>query len=213
MQRRSIIPFILAATGVLPGFWPTGAAAGQPIMVAPGLSVPMVPSADLSSVFLTTARKAVVLGHTGEAREALERAETRLLDRALPSPAAASLPDTQRAGLAIGTARRALAAHDRPAAIAAIDGALASAGRPQFAVAAAPLMNIAPAADRAPPLPQQQPVITRALLPGHWALQGARYVWIPPETKLRRVQSAGLVPGANVWHSGAYVWVPAHYEN
>jgi WXXGXW repeat (2 copies) len=71
---------------------------------------------------------------------------------------------------------------------------------------------IAPALPVLPP-PPPQPVITRALLPGHWALHGARYVWVPPDTTLRRVQSAGLVPGTYVWRNGAYVWVPTHYEN
>ncbi len=27
-------------------------------------------------------------------------------------------------------------------------------------------------------------VTTRALLPGHWALHGSNYVWVPPETRL-----------------------------
>jgi hypothetical protein len=214
MHRRSITPFILAATGILPGFW-LGAALAQPVdrparnitscdtrsVIALRLPVPLVPSADPPSVFLTAARSAVMVGRTGEAEEALERAETRLLDRTLPSPAA-SLPDNQQAVLAISAARRALAAHNRPATITAIDDALAAADRPQVAAAIAP----APAAPRAPP-PQQR-TITRALLPGRWALHGARYVWVPPETTLRRVQSAGLVPGAYVWRKGAYVWVP-----
>jgi hypothetical protein len=117
MQRRSITPFILAATGFLPGFWPTGAELAQPVDHPPS----NITSYDTRSV-------------------------------------------------------------------------------------------IAPALPLPPP-PPPQPVITRALLPGHWALRGARYVWVPPETTLRRVQSAGLVPGAYVWRNGAYVWVPTHYEN
>jgi WXXGXW repeat (2 copies) len=117
MHRRSITPFIFAATGILPGFWSTGAALAQPV--------------------------------------------TR--------PASNITP------------------HDARSVIA-------------------PALPV-------PPPPPPQPVITRALLPGHWALQGARYVWVPPETTLRRVQSAGLVPGAYVWRNGAYLWVPTHYEN
>ena len=69
---------------------------------------------------------------------------------------------------------------------------------------------VAPALPVPPP---PQPVMTRALLPGHWALDGARYVWIPPETRLRRVQSGEIVPGAYVWRNGGYFWVPAHYDN
>ena len=54
-------------------------------------------------------------------------------------------------------------------------------------------------------------LITRSLRPGHWALQGARSVWVPPETVLRRVQSVALIQGRYVWRNGAYVWVPTHY--
>jgi hypothetical protein len=55
-------------------------------------------------------------------------------------------------------------------------------------------------------------VITRALLPGHWALHGSNYVWVPPETRLRDVQTASLAQGGYVWRNGSYVWVPAHYK-
>jgi hypothetical protein len=232
MQRRSVISLALAATGILAALWLTGATQAQPVtrpasnttpydarsVIAPALPVPLVPSADPPFAFLTAARSAVVVGRTGKAQEALERAETRLLDRNLPS-AAAAVPDNQQAVLAIGAARRALAAHDRQAAIIAIDDALAAADRPEVTVATIPATIVPPPAVSlaTPPPPQpvitREPVITRALLPGHWALQGARYVWVPPETTLRRVQSAGLVPGAYVWRNGGYVWLPTHYEN
>jgi hypothetical protein len=77
-----------------------------------------------------------------------------------------------------------------------------------------PVSNIMPYDARsvmAPAPPPPPPAITRALLPGHWALHGARYVWVPPETTLRPVQSPEVVPGAYVWRNGAYVWVPARY--
>ena len=88
--------------------------------------------------------------------------------------------------------------------------------RVALAVAQAVAAPVFPSPSRQPEVQAQiqpEPVITRALLPGHWALHGARYVWIPPETTLRRVQSAGLVPGSYVWRNGAYVWVPTHYAN
>jgi hypothetical protein len=56
-------------------------------------------------------------------------------------------------------------------------------------------------------------VTTRALLPGHWALNGSDYVWVPPETRLRAVQAAPLVQGSYVWRNGSYVWEPMHYSN
>jgi hypothetical protein len=52
---------------------------------------------------------------------------------------------------------------------------------------------------------------TRALLPGHWALRGSNYVWVPPETMLREVRTAALVQGGYVWRNGSYVWAPTHY--
>jgi hypothetical protein len=52
---------------------------------------------------------------------------------------------------------------------------------------------------------------TRALLPGHWTLQGSNYVWVPAETRLREVQTLALVQGGYVWRNGSYVWVPAYY--
>jgi len=52
---------------------------------------------------------------------------------------------------------------------------------------------------------------TRALLPGHWTFYGSNYVWVPPETRLREVQTAALVQGGYVWRNGSYVWVPTHY--
>ena len=60
--------------------------------------------------------------------------------------------------------------------------------------------------------PPAAPTVTYALLPGHWALRGADYVWVPPERVLRPVQSGTLAPGRFVWRGGAYVWVPAHYD-
>ena len=234
MRRRSVSPLSLAFSGsLLAAVAPSPASQAQPAnrpasnitsldarsVIAPALPVPPVPSGDPPRAFLFAAREAVQRGLTGEAQEALERAETRLLDATLPVATAAT-PDRQQAVLAIGAARDALARLNRPAAVAAINGALAvtDPSRPRVALAVAQAVA-APVFPSPSPQPevqaqiQPEPVITRALLPGHWALHGARYVWIPPETTLRRVQSAGLVPGSYVWRDGAYVWVPTHYAN
>ena len=49
------------------------------------------------------------------------------------------------------------------------------------------------------PFPRRRrpvPAVTYALLPGHWPLDGARHVWVPPETSLRPAARAGaLRPG------------------
>jgi hypothetical protein len=68
-----------------------------------------------------------------------------------------------------------------------------------------PTPVIVPAA--LPPLPP----VTRALLPGHWQLQGAQYDWVPPETRLRVVEARPFIPSQNVWMGGRWVFVPTHY--
>ena len=79
-------------------------------------------------------------------------------------------------------------------------------------VFARPLLTPADTALAGQPQPPIS-VTTLALLPGHWALNGSDYVWVPPETRLRAVQAAPLVQGSYVWRNGSYVWVPMHYLN
>ena len=62
-------------------------------------------------------------------------------------------------------------------------------------------------------LPSPGPPVTHVLLPGHWQLEGARYLWVPPETTLRRVQPSSFVEGRYVWHGGDWHWVPAHLDD
>ena len=57
-----------------------------------------------------------------------------------------------------------------------------------------------------------QPMFTYALVPGHWQLDGTRYVWVPPDETPRPVQYWGWVGGEYVWRGGAWVWVSARYE-
>lgn len=170
--------------------------------IAPRLPAPPVGLGEPPRALLLAARAAVEGGRTGEAQEALERAETRLLDRSTV-PSRASVPDNARVVLDIGAARRALAARDRPATLRAIDDALAAldhapetmpveAAAPVAAPLAVPLFP--PAQAYAPP-----PVTTYALLPGHWTLRGATYEWTPPETMLRRVETQRAVQGRYVW--------------
>ena len=188
--------------------------------IAPALPSPAIPSADPPRTFLYAARRAVEAGRTGEAQEALERAETRLLDRVEPAPASARAYN-QQVVADIVSARRSLAARNRPAAVVAIDDALTAIGAPdQVARVDRPSVGGSPAAYAAtlpaavPYVSPAQPAITRALLPGHWRLRDdARYVWVPPETTLRRVQTSTLTAGTYVWRDGAYVWVPAHFDN
>jgi len=203
-------PVLAQPTPLLP---PTGAPAGngqQPYTgsaIATGPASPTLPTDAPPGVFLEAARTALRDGRPGEAQEALERAETRLVDRPI-APAQVNAPDSTLAVLDVGVARRALAMHDRSGAIRAIDDALAAsplAARPMppVPVASAPAAIPAPA----PPVP----AVTYALLPGHWQLDGARYVWVPPETSRRRVEDRPFVQGRYVWRGGAWTWVPSHF--
>lgn len=186
-------------------------------ITAPRLPESGTPSAGPPAAFLAAARRAVAAGRSGEAQEALERAETRLLDRPA-APGSGLQPDNRRAVLAIAAARRALAAQDRLGTVAAIDDALSPVGATQAAAAQVPTSAASPLvpAPRVQPVTPyavpDAPVITQALLPGHWALHGATYVWVPPDTRLRPVQPITPVPGSSVWQDGAYVWVPPHDE-
>jgi hypothetical protein len=166
---------------------------------------PSLPADEPRRAFLEAARRALEAGRIEEAREALERAETRLLN-APTAPVQASSPERQDAVLAIGEARRALAAHDRQGAIRAIDDALAAAtlGARVTTPSPPPVAPTQPAPD--------QPSVTYALLPGHWQLQGAQYVWVPPEIDPRPVAYWRFVQGRYVWRGGEWVWAPANYE-
>ena len=88
---------------------------------------PLVPENERPHAFLAAAWSAVDRGQSEEAQDALQRAEARLLDRAVAMNSAQK-PDDRRAVLGIGVARQALAAGDRPGALRAIDDACAAAG-------------------------------------------------------------------------------------
>ncbi len=183
--------------------------------VAPALPTPAVPPSDPPRAFLLAARSAAQAGRMGEAQEALERAETRLLDWTA-SPSGHSRTDDQRPVVDVAQARRALAADDRPGTLVAIDDALATIGGVVQTAPVAPtaLSRFSPPPSLPPPVPvaPPEPTITTALLPGRWALHGAKYAWVRPDSKPRPVQSVASVPGRYVWQDRAYGWVPPHAD-
>ena len=230
------LPVVLAA--IAPAVLAPHLAMAQPVLsasirstVKPPLPVPAVdPNAGPAS-FLIAARAAVERARFGEAQEALERAETRLLQGSAPVATAASFPDRQRIVSDITVAHRATIARDWPAALAAIDDALAALQSPSpvapLPAAAAPVplrsaagpVPLAPYAGSPyglaaplapPPLPRGPPSETYGLLPGHWQLEGARYVWVPPDSRLRRVVDTATVPNRYVWRGGRWVFEPQH---
>jgi hypothetical protein len=92
-------------------------------VIAPRLPTPSVGDDSSPRGFLQSAERAINLGRTGEAQEALERAESRLLDRDV-APSNAGQPSGQPLVAVVGDARRALAAGDRAGALRLIATAL-----------------------------------------------------------------------------------------
>ncbi len=90
--------------------------------IAPALPAPAA-AGDSARDYLIAARAAIAGGRTGEAQEALERAESRALDRDV-APSAAGQPAEGPVIAAIGEARQALSVGNAPAALAAIGAAL-----------------------------------------------------------------------------------------
>lgn len=84
------------------------------------------PGADTIRGLLAEARADLAAGHTGAAQEALERAETRALDRSIPV-GTERVPAQDPLVSAVNQARAALAAGDLQGAAAIINGALQSA--------------------------------------------------------------------------------------
>jgi hypothetical protein len=91
--------------------------------IAPRLPDPPVADNAGPMAFLHAARDSLIAGRTGEAQEALERAESRILDRAVP-PSAAGVPAQSPILQQIAAARGALAQGDRQHAIQLIDQAI-----------------------------------------------------------------------------------------
>ncbi len=104
----------------------------QPSNLAPStqpygyrLPTPEVDENAPASVFLQAARRALAAGRGGEAQEALERAESRALDRSV-RPSRAGQPSRQPVVANIAAAREALASGDRMRVLELIDTALAA---------------------------------------------------------------------------------------
>jgi hypothetical protein len=93
--------------------------------IAPNLPTPRVGDEASASSYLQNARDALVRGRTGEAQEALERAQTRLMEDRQMNNGQADNDAIQR----ISDARQALASHDRAHAEELIDSAMNTASR------------------------------------------------------------------------------------
>lgn len=160
---------------------------------------------------LAAARVAYERGRTAEAEDALDRAETDLLNQP-PGVEGARSPDSERAITDIGTVRQSLARRDRQGVLLGISDAMSAATLAALVPVSAPTaLTAAPARVVVTEIPAPTP--TYALLPGHWDLQGWKYAWVPPEALPRRAEARPFVQGQYVWRNGEWEWVPAHYDS
>ena len=90
------------------------------------LPSPDLPEGAKPSDALRAAQGALAAGRLGEAEQALEMAETRMLDRSVPLGQTDNPSDNPTVGQ-ISQARQALAAHDRATCMQFIQAAIASA--------------------------------------------------------------------------------------
>jgi hypothetical protein len=95
-------------------------------VIAPNLPTPPVGPNAGPVDFLRAAQTSLSAGRTGEAQQALEMAQTRLLDRSVPQGQTDN-PSDHPAVTQIRQALSALAAHDRAGAMQAIDAAIPQA--------------------------------------------------------------------------------------
>jgi hypothetical protein len=93
--------------------------------VAPNLPAPPLAENSPPSAYLRAAQGSLATGRTGEAQQALEMAQTRLLDRSVPY-GQTNDPSSNPAVVAINRALQALAAGDRATSMAQIQAALAN---------------------------------------------------------------------------------------
>ena len=92
-------------------------------LIAPRLPNPDVGESAPPRVYLEAARRALAANRTGEAQEAMERAETRTLDRSV-RPSRAGDASAQPLVRQIAEARAALSTGDRARAIQIIEAAM-----------------------------------------------------------------------------------------
>jgi len=115
---------ITMAAAVLATLATIGAARAQSDTPLHALPAPPVAADASAATLLLAAQSALVTGRSGEAQEALEMAQTRLLDRSVPL-FQTNTPSQDPGVAAIGQALKALASGDREATLRHIQAALA----------------------------------------------------------------------------------------
>ncbi len=122
-MRALVLSFSLLISVSAAALAQPAAARGDRLAAA---SVPDLPEGAKPSDALRAAQGALATGRLGEAEEALEMAETRMLDRSVRSDIRTTRATNPTVGQ-ISQARQALAAHDRATCMQFIQAAIASA--------------------------------------------------------------------------------------
>ena len=121
-MRRAVALAYLVFASVRPALPQSPPADDRPAL-ASRLPTPAVGEDAASLAYLQAAAQALAAGRTDEAQEAMERAESRALDRSV-APSKARLPDRQPLVQQIAAARAALARGDRADALARVQSAM-----------------------------------------------------------------------------------------
>lgn len=119
--------------------------------IAPALPSAGVGANATPSAYLRAAQGALAAGRTGQAQEALENAETQLLNRSVPMDMV-NQPDQNPAVHNINSALQALGSHDLQTAMQLVEQTIPMTDRMQTA-ASAPMPPVAGAPPLAPPAP------------------------------------------------------------
>ena len=94
--------------------------------IAPNLPSPELSEGASAQAYLIAARNALAAGKTGEAQQAMEMAQTRLLDRSVPL-FQTNTPSANPVVAQISQALQALAVGDKPRCMALIEAAIPNA--------------------------------------------------------------------------------------
>ena len=164
---------------------------------------------------LTAAHDAVEKHQWSVAEAELQQSETFLLNGGVKSSNGVVTSPSPAMAYAI-QARTAVEQRDQVDALLAIDKAMSTMFPPSGSSSPMAIAQVA----RAPvstvsaiiPAPATAaPMVTKALLPGHWQLTGWQYHWVRPDTNYRTVQTNPFIPGHYEYRGGAWIWVAGHY--
>jgi hypothetical protein len=185
-------------------------------LMSPLSQQPAAAAVQSHDLFLGAAHDDVEQHQWNAAEAELERSETFLLNNGVTSPAGV-VTSPSLAMPYIIQARTAVKQRDQVDALLAIDKAMSAPFPSSRSSAPVSVAQVMPAPASAVPATVQapagaaDPMVTKALLPGHWELVGWQYHWVSPDTSYRTVETSPFIPGHYEYRGGAWIWVGGHY--